>query len=139
MKEKPVGLTADSGFQVGVRRTLHASPEAIWDYLLSPEGMRLWLGGVAAGLEPVKGTRYTADDGTMGEVRAVKLQEQLRLTWKPPGWEQASTLQIRLLPAAAGRTTVSFHQEKLADADVRERMKERWEQVLSTLASRLGS
>jgi uncharacterized protein YndB with AHSA1/START domain len=136
MDRKPVGLTADTGFQIGVRRTLKASQEDIWNELLSPEGLKLWLGETAA-LEPVKGSRYRTEDGTAGEVRAVKLREQFRLTWQPAGWSQPSTLQIRLLPAARG-TTVSFHQEKLADSSARERMKQRWEAVLAELCRRWG-
>lgn len=133
MDKRPVGLTKDAGYQIGVRRTFAASREGLWEFLLSPEGMGLWLGGRAE-LEPKKGSRYTADNGTSGEVRAAKLHEQLRLTWQPEGWSQSSTLQLRLLPAANGRTTVSFHQERLVDSAVREQMKERWEKALQELA-----
>jgi uncharacterized protein YndB with AHSA1/START domain len=36
-----------------------------------------------------------------------------RLQWQPPEWSSHSILQIRLTPKAEGKTTISFHQEKL--------------------------
>lgn len=45
-------------------------------------------------------------------------------------------MQIRLLAAAGGRTTISFHQEKLKDANVREQMKLYWEEVLARLTEK---
>lgn len=113
------------------------TPESVWDFLLSPEGLKLWLAELEE-LEPVKGYRYAATDGSTGEMRAAKRHEQLRLTWQRKDWAQPSTVQIRLLPAAKGRTTVSFHQEKLADEEARGEMKQRWERVLEELEARLG-
>ncbi|GAA4853383.1 hypothetical protein GCM10023310_35450 [Paenibacillus vulneris] len=130
---KPVGVTAAAGVQIGIRRTLKMTREQAWQYLLSSSGLKLWLGDLEKlNLEP--GQRYAANDGTLGEMRVVKPYEQLRMTWQRRGWEKPSTLQIRLLPASGGRTTVSFHQEKLADLAVREEMKLRWENVLTHFA-----
>lgn len=132
---KPVGQTSSVGFQVGVRRTLPLSQEQAWRLLTSPEGLSWWLGGLSAlQLEP--GQRFFSKEGTSGELRIVKPLEQLRLSWQRAGWEQASTLQIRLLAAAGGRTTISFHQEKLKDANVREQMKLYWKEVLARLTEK---
>lgn len=130
-----VGLTADAGYQIGVRRTLPIDRDRAWDFLLSPEGLRLWLGNVTD-LDLQVGAVYSSVEGITGEFRVVKPKEQLRLTWKPKGWEKPSTLQIRLLSSRPDKTTISFHQEKLSDAAARERMKERWEEALAVIAER---
>jgi hypothetical protein len=44
-------------------------------------------------------------------------------------------LQIRIIASSADKSTISFHQEHLADALVREDMKAHCEQVLATLVS----
>lgn len=74
---REVGETADAGFQVGVQRTLPVANDALWEFLCSAEGRRLWLGG-GTSFEPEPGTTYEADDGTVGEVRTVKAGERLR-------------------------------------------------------------
>ncbi|KIL40714.1 ATPase [Gordoniibacillus kamchatkensis] len=133
---RPVGLTAGAGFQIGVRRTLPVSQEQAWALLTSAEGLPLWIGQLRE-LPLTPGQTYVTDDGISGEMRVVKPGEQLRLTWRKPEWPGPSTLQIRLIPSHSGRTTISFHQEKLADMAAREQMKLRWEEALAAIAGNL--
>ncbi len=131
-EQKPVGLTAAAGFQVGVRRTLPITQEEAWRLLISPEGLSLWLGEVET-LELARGTAFVTREGNQGELRVVKPLHQLRMSWQRAGWSAPSTLQIRLLPTKQGGTTISFHQEKLKDLYAREQMKAHWEDVLHRL------
>ncbi|NOV02218.1 SRPBCC family protein [Paenibacillus planticolens] len=132
--EKIVGLTASAGFQIGVRRTIPISQGKAWEVLILPQGRKLWLGDLAEEMTFEKGSAYCTADGLKGVVRVVKPYEQLRLTWQPAAWPEASTLQIRLLPAGSpGKTTISFHQEKLDSLQRREEMKVHWEAVISGL------
>jgi hypothetical protein len=55
------------------------------------------------------------------------------MKWQRHDWEHASTLQIYVLSSAAGKTTVSFHQEKLDDLYMREVMKQHWEQAADAI------
>ncbi|RKN71235.1 SRPBCC family protein [Paenibacillus ginsengarvi] len=130
---KPVGKTASAGFQIGVRRTIDVTQQQAWEYLLSPEGLKLWIGDVEA-IELNPGDKYESANGACGEMRVVKHYEQLRLTWQLARWERPSTLQIRFLPAARGGTTLSFHQEHLDGPNTREEMKRRWEEVIARVA-----
>ncbi|MEC0231442.1 SRPBCC domain-containing protein [Paenibacillus alba] len=131
--QRVVGQTAAAGFQIGVRRTLSLPQEEAWALLLSPQGRKLWLGEIT-NVEFSKGSTFETVEGHCGEFRVVKPLEQLRLIWQPAGWLDASTLQIRLLPTAhAGKTTISFHQEKLDNAERREVMKTHWEDVIAGL------
>jgi uncharacterized protein YndB with AHSA1/START domain len=113
-----LGQTQDGGFQVGVSKTIHASPDAIWKQLTSSRGLRAWLGE-----KPPRAlrenARYTLGDGASGEIRIVKPGRQLRLTWQPAGWERPSTIQVRVTPKGEGRAVLSFHQEQLPDAEAR--------------------
>lgn len=131
--EKIVGLTASVGFQIGVRRTVSLSQEKAWELLTSQKGRKLWLGEIAD-FTFEKGVAFCTKEGITGVLRVVRPDEQLRLTWQPADWPEASTLQIRLLPAASpGKTTISFHQEKLDTMPRREEMKARWEAVINGL------
>jgi uncharacterized protein YndB with AHSA1/START domain len=131
MNQKIVGKTKSVGFQIGVRRTLPVSQEKAWELLTSAEGLESWLGaGISVMLQP--GQKYYSDEGT-GEFRIVKPLQQLRLTWQKEGWQRPSTVQVRLIAKEANKTTISFHQEHLADEKVREAMKEHWEAVLDRI------
>lgn len=129
---KPVGQTAAAGFQIGVRRTLPIARELAWHLLTSQELVKMWLGTLPS-LTLQAGHTFRTEEGICGEMRVVKPMEQLRLTWQRPEWSHPSTLQIRLLSSQPDKTTVSFHQEKLADSFVREEMKRYWEGVLATM------
>lgn len=136
-KAKPVGLTALSGYQIGVRRTLPISKEQAWEHITSPGGLNSWLGDLDA-LQFHVGEKYGPHMGISGEIRIVKPCEQLRMTWKKSNWQQPSILQIRLIASTERKTTISFHQEKLDNSEVREEMKRHWEEVLSSIDSLLS-
>lgn len=133
MVGKLVGQTVSVGFQVGVRRTLPISQERAWAFLTSPEGAKLWLGDVPP-LAYRVGETFESKEGISGEFRVVKEMKQLRLRWRKKDWAFTSTLQIRLLPTSSGKTTISFHQEKLDHPNTREQMKKHWEDALKAIA-----
>lgn len=132
----PVGLTRDAGWQIGVSATLLVPIEQVWGFLTSPEGMRLWLGHEVDLLhEP--GQPYRTQDGTHGEVRSLRPRDRVRLTWRPPGWDHDSTVQVAVQVAGPGRTLLRFHQERLADAGERERQRTHWRAVLTSVVAAL--
>jgi uncharacterized protein YndB with AHSA1/START domain len=128
-----IGKTADAGYQIGVRRTVPASEERVWAALLSPAGLRVWLGGVA-GLE--EGARFSFPNGVTGQIRVHKPWSHLRLTWQRPDWETPSYVQVKVIPARTG-TTLSFHQDHLGGPADRQAMKAHWERVIERLSEEL--
>lgn len=130
--ERPVGLTRDTGWQVGVRRTLPMMLDEAWARVTSPAGLRLWLG---EGLEQALAPRlaYRLADGTVGAVTVFVPQSHLRLTWQPPGWARPSIIQVRTVPARGG-VAIAFHQEHLPDAEAREARRARFSAAIDGLA-----
>ena len=101
----PVGKTKDAGWEIGVSRTVPLSPEEVWAKV---ENTATWLG-------------KEADD-----VRSFKPLDRIRVGWKE------TIVQVAITPAKTG-TTVRFHQERLNDADERERQRAHWTKVLEKL------
>ncbi|WP_223285639.1 SRPBCC family protein [Paenibacillus sp. PL91] len=134
------GQTASAGFQIGVRRTFPISQEQAWALLVSPEGLRMWLGELTA-LKLEAGHPYTTGEGNHGELRVVKPLHQLRMTWQRKDWEHSSTVQIRVIPnpTSADKTVISFHQEKLKDAIERETMKQYWEEAAAKILEKINA
>jgi uncharacterized protein YndB with AHSA1/START domain len=71
-------------------------------------------------------------DSSQGEVRVFEPNSHLRITWQPQGWQRASLIQVRVMPAKTG-TTISFHQEHLPGSAEREQRRTHFEAVLDKL------
>jgi uncharacterized protein YndB with AHSA1/START domain len=135
LRRREVGETVDSGFQIGVQRTLPFPAPRVWEVLLSPRGLAVWLGRTGR-LRLEKGARYRTREGASGELRSLTPGSYLRLSWQPADWTRPSIIQLRLLDKA-GRTAVHFHQEKLPNAKAREAMRTRWKRSLEQITRML--
>jgi uncharacterized protein YndB with AHSA1/START domain len=127
--KRALGETAAAGFEIGVRRTVDASADDVWELLTSrPE---LWLG---EGVAFRKGERYSVP-GASGEIRVVKPGDRVRLTWQPEDWATPATMQLALSRAQSGKTTITAHLEKLPDADARDAMREHLREALDRVVA----
>ncbi len=129
--EPATGKTKSVGYEIGAKRTLAVTPVTAWDFLLSDEGITVWLGALTDGGLSMNHNYKTAD-GIEGAVRILKPYSHIRLTWKKPNWQNHSTLQVRVV-AVKKNTTIAIHQEKLSDSGQREEMKKYWEGILHKL------
>ena len=132
---KPVGLTRDAGWQLGVSRTVAAPREAVWSYLLG-DGLATWLGETTLGDSP--GDPYETTLGTRGELRSLRPNDRVRLTWRPADADHESTVQIALRDAKSG-TTLVFHHERLRSSEERERLLDHWRAVADEVHAHLDS
>jgi uncharacterized protein YndB with AHSA1/START domain len=131
--DTPAGFTKDAGWEAGVQRTVKAPIDIVWRYL-TVDGARTWL-GVSRVPTEVGGT-YETLDGTTGELLSITATRQILLTWHPKRWLHGSTLQVTLAEAASG-TTISIHQERLANGGERSEMLRYWAHVMTRVESDL--
>lgn len=129
------GQTKDGYFQVGVRRTFPVSVKEAWDHLLSEKGLKIWLGLSDIKKLEVKSS-FDTSDGASGMITTLNPYVNLRMQWKDELWTTPSILQVRVINTS-GKTTVSFHQEKLPDEHARIQMKKHWSQILDHLEKSL--
>jgi uncharacterized protein YndB with AHSA1/START domain len=117
----PVGRTKDAGWEIGVSRTFPCDLDHAWRVLTSPRALRTWLGS---------GSLPTGE-----RLRSMRPLDRVRLTWRPPGADHDTVLQVSVSVSRArkGGTVVNFHQEHLADAAEREAMRARWKAVVDEL------
>ncbi|MFT2016495.1 SRPBCC family protein [Streptomyces sp. 796.1] len=136
--ERPVGLTQDAGWEIGVSKTLPHPPSVVWDFISGDEGIAIWL-GPGAELHREKGATYETDDGATGEIRGYRPGDRIRLTHRLPGSATDTTIQVAVSRARSGEKAVlRFHQERLADEAERAAQREHWKRVMAHLADALG-
>jgi activator of HSP90 ATPase len=129
------GLTKDAGWEVGVRQTVAAPLDEVWQWMLG-EGLAVWLGDIDA-LPAEKGESYETRDGVRGTIRSRTEGLRVRLTWQPHDWPHDSTVQVTVKEAGTG-TTIGFHHDRLADRDERKLMLGHWKNVAATIRARFG-
>jgi uncharacterized protein YndB with AHSA1/START domain len=134
--KRVTGQTYSAGFQIGVQTTVPLSKKKTWELLVSPEGIRTWLGDVK-GFDFSEGTKYQTENGTVGEIRVLRPFHHVRLSWKPENWAESSTLQIAVVSKTEGKTALRIHHEKLTNEKVRNQMRAHWQNVLNKLKEKL--
>ncbi len=130
------GLTQNTGYQIGARRTISLPPAEAWELVTSIEGVNLWLGPTSE-FSFEKGARYQLTDDAFGTIRVYIPGSHLRLTWQPPGWAQPSTIQVRVIPKG-NRSVIAFHQEHLPGAAEREERREQFIRALDAFEKLTG-
>jgi hypothetical protein len=106
------GQTKDGRWQFGVRRTAPLDEAAAWNALVD----------------------LVARDPDAGEVRSTTAGSVARYPYRLPAWDEAATLQIRVLRSATG-TTLAVHLDGLPSEAARNAMQERWTAALETLVA----
>ncbi|PST82088.1 ATPase [Pedobacter yulinensis] len=132
----PVGQTKSVGFNYGIRKTFDLTVIALWDFIFSPEGIDCWLGKHTGALRSAE--NFSSDQGRELKVRVWKDYSHVRMDYKEQNWENKGLLQIRVMPGKyEDRSTLSFHLEKLTDAQQREAVKARFTKAMETLTRAL--
>lgn len=144
---RKVGETKDSGFQLGASKTFPVGVAELWRFISSPDGMELITGDRTAAADAYGAPGSTsAGSGIPGSavsnkidynITTLKEGSHMRMKWKLPEWSDYSILQVRVVEKGPDKSTLTFHHEKLADKETREKMKAYWKEKLSNIAGRI--
>ena len=117
-----VGLTKDAGWQFGIRKTLPANLETLWNVFFSDRGLSYWSEGVDQGFSTFN--KYS----------------HIRTKWRHKDFTEQANLQIRFIPSTnQDKTTISFHVDKLKNESQREETRPYWSKVIEDLKLLLDS
>jgi uncharacterized protein YndB with AHSA1/START domain len=121
------GLTADGGYQAGVRRSFAVGSEVAWLAWGEGLGLARWVGTFPQPL--AEKAQASLADGTRVTVVRVEPPRYLRLRLEHPDWPRKRTVQLRVLPSVHG-VTVALHAEGLGSASDRQAVLARWTRAL---------
>ncbi|WP_312994676.1 hypothetical protein [Chryseobacterium flavum] len=115
MKNK-TGLTKDTGWQFGIRRTLPLPLENVWNIFFSEEGLKHWAAGVDQNFSTYKEFSH------------------IRTKWKHKNFNEKANLQIRFIPSkTVGKTTISIHVDQLLNESQREETQKYWSAIMKEI------
>jgi len=124
------------GFQIGARQTFSIPLQEAWKLIISPDGLREWLGNIVSAGHLEQGATYRLDNNCTGEIRVYSPLSHIRLTYQPKDWSRPSTIQVRVIPNGQ-KTTIAFHQENLPGANEREQRHAHFKGVLKAIKSKI--
>jgi len=117
-----IGLTKDAGWQYGIRRTVDLPLEEVWDYLFSKNGFKIWA------------------DQVQTDFSTFKKYSHIRTKWKMRDWDDAASLQLRVLSnSRTKKTTIALHIDQIRNELHRDMAKKYWTGVLTKIIENLSS
>ena len=116
---------------VNVSRSVSHSTKSVWNVLMTTKGAEILLGPGARLGE--KGHTWTSDDGRSGVIRSYHPLEQLRFTWRSPGAETASMVDLQLVPEGDHQTTISIKHDHLRSVIDPDEVRQYWENALASI------
>lgn len=130
--KKIEGRTLQGDLTLTVTKTMPVSMKALWKFLNSEEGMKLWL----KPLWPLKikaGQSFETEDGYYGEIRTMKAPQRARLKWCEPNWAKPTVAQLYLVPRPGNKCLCIFSHEKVLETRVLERLRKRWKDAMDAI------
>lgn len=130
-----LGQTADAGYQIGVQKTINLPADILWKEMLLGSLLPIWLND-SSNFKPEVGYKFIAGS-ISGEVRTLDERKKIRMRYQDAKNQKPTTLQLYFMPSGQDKTSLRFHQEKLASQKERQRMKEYWQEVCAKIEATL--
>jgi activator of HSP90 ATPase len=134
--KKIVGLTKNSGYQISVTKIFNVSYDTMWDFILSEEGINIWL-GKSDMIDFELNTPFKTLTGIEGQLKSFKPGVNFKLTWKAADWTNTSKVEIRI-DNKNGRARLGILQSFLTSLDQRSSQKKHWDNVIVNVSKELS-
>ena len=131
------GQNVKGKYTVTATKSIPLSISKLWNFLLSDEGMKIWL----KPLSPVRfvpNSMFETDDGFFGEVRTMKKNSRIRITWQDPNWEKKTVVQISLIPRPNHKSLLVVDHADIVSSKIKTQLGLRWRLVVTELQKHLS-
>jgi activator of HSP90 ATPase len=123
------------GFQYSIRKTFPVAVDRFWEFLLSEQGISVWLGTIQMPDFELKKLLRTSE-GIEAKITTFKPDCHFRMSWKPPHWNKPSIVEIRITNYK-GKASMVIHQTRFFEFEKREEMKVYWEKIIEKIGVEL--
>lgn len=126
------GRNLKGEFSVSISRTFPVDRRTLWQMITSAQGLAVWLRPMSE-IEFVAGNFFERDDGIFGQIRTMKSEERVRLTWQDGEMSKKSVLQLYLIKRKGSKSVLALSHNHLVDGRWREPLRALWKQALEDL------
>ncbi len=131
------GQTAKGLYTVTATKSLAIDAKKLWKLINSDQGIQIWL----KPMFPVKikvGEIFETTDGYYGQIRTLRKDTRIRLSWQDPNWSKKTSLQIFIVPNPKQRSILVFSHDQIDGIKNQELFRKRWKSVITELANTLN-
>jgi uncharacterized protein YndB with AHSA1/START domain len=127
------GQNSKGEYHVTATKSLPLTVKTVWKILVSDAGQSIWLKPLYKGVIAVRNT-FETGDGFFGEIRTLKKDRRVRMTWQDPDWSYKTVVQVTLVPRPGERSILVIDHLQIKDLRVRAEMRKRWRDSVDELA-----
>jgi activator of HSP90 ATPase len=136
-EQKKVDKPKNLGFQYSIRKTFPVTVEVFWEFILSEQGISVWLGTIdMADFELNKS--FKTQERIEGKITTFKPDCHFRMSWKPPHWNKPSIVEIRITNYK-GKAAMVIHQTRFFEIEKREEMRVYWVNIVRKISVALSA
>lgn len=123
------------GYQVSVSKIFPCDTAEIWEFLLSENGIYIWLGKINLDDFELQ-KQFITDTNVEGKLTVFVPDCHLRFKWKPSNWDKQSTVELRV-KNSKGKASVIFHHTGFYKIEQQEELRQYWKTVISKMLDEL--
>lgn len=127
----------DLGYQVSVSKVFSVSTVVMWDFLLSQEGINLWLGKIDIDDFEIQKPLVT-ESGNEYKITVYVPNCHFRFKFKPMHWAKASIVEMRVINRK-GKAGLTFYQTSFFEIENREEMRMYWKGVIPKMTTSINN
>lgn len=125
--------TIKGTYTTTVTTSLVVTPKKLYDYLTSLEGQMVWLQPMSAIIFK-QGNQFECAGEVFGEIRIVKLNKSLRLTWNCEDWPRKTVVQVHIYPKEKGKSMLVINHIDLPTMKSKTQMHSRWRRAVDEVS-----
>ena len=129
-------------YAVGVSRVVPLSRAKTWAFIVSDEGLSIWLKAFSP-LMMKTGEKFENEGvdggGAYGEIRTMTKGEKIRIRWQENDFEKPCVLQIYLHKRPGEKCGIGFQMDEIPNERVKELFRTHWKTVIDELQTAIGA
>lgn len=131
------GQDAKGNYMVTATKSLACHVSKTWKLLTTKKGVDIWMLPVSkVSIKP--GAQFETTDGYFGEIRTMKVDRRVRMTWQDPLWDKPTTVELHLVPRPDDKSILVINHTGLKDLKTKALFRERWRTAIDAIAGKLA-
>lgn len=124
--------TLKGTYTTTVTKSFNLNPQQLYSFVISPKGQKIWLHP----LDPLSFKQkepFECLGEIFGEVRIVKINKTLRLTWNCEDWPRKTHVQLNIYSKGKNKSMLVLNHTDLPSLKAKKQMHTHWRKAIDDL------